>query len=223
MFRTIAALVVLLSLAGCTHTRVVSERDPAIPLESYDTVLVEAVLGELATDRAAEDNAVKELTRLGYHAMGVSELFFSQREYDDAQRAQILDDNGVEAILIIEQTGSGFDSEFIPASYVRESRTEIEADGSARSETVEQFKEAEQVDKPWAVYEARLFDLRDDRLVWYAEAEANAGRSRDHHDLGKAASGELARRLADDEMLGFREGSEATGVAKIRELNSSGD
>ncbi len=200
--RCFVLALILGGLGGCASAHIVSQRDPAIADESFGAVLVDAALPTLAASQAAELRLSSALTESGYLAFAEEEVFFPQRDYSEERVETLLDEKGVDAVLVLRLVDAGYESRYIPPT-VQTSVRVTEDDDSIEQVTTTEISGGYDVDRPWANFVAELVDRSSGDVVWYAELEAQGryGLNHDQTDLARASASRLATQLEGARLL----------------------
>ena len=172
----IIAPIVALAIAGCVTTRITSQVAPEFQ-RAYGMIMVVVDFQNLGDRQDAEQRFQTELALRGANAVRSVDLFFPGRTYAPEERAQILQDAGVEAVLVIAPAGRGTNPSWTPAT-----------------ETTEGYY----ADQPWAEYEAVVVDAVSDQTVWIASITSGGNRYSDWGDLAQAMAKTTSERLWED-------------------------
>jgi hypothetical protein len=127
-------------------------------------------------------------------------VFFVGGEYTAQEIDQRLSELGVDGVLVIQPTGAGTSSTYVPQSTSTTGKATITGNtvtGSTRTQTYGGYD----IKKPWADYEAYLWSTSDGEMVWYATATSSGNALADWNDLIKSACGKTIKTLVHDRLL----------------------
>jgi len=120
------------------------------------------------------------------------ELFLMEAQHSDEEYRELLDELGVEAIVLVFPEGAGHSETYIPQrTYTRTKG------GSTTSQTYGGYN----ILKPWFNFEAQLYDVKEDELVWYATISSSGNTFSNLKTLVKAAGGKVVKKLVQDQLI----------------------
>ncbi len=191
----------VLLLAGCTATRLTSVVNPEVGAQGFSRVMVHGNFQDLAYRRAAERTFCAEVeARTTATCIPAETLFFPGEEHSTDEVEATIRGRGIEAVLVIQPTGQGTTSVYLPqSSYTTGSATISGNTVTGSSTTVTYGGYA--VKKPWSKYEIYLWSVPDERVTWYATGLTRGNAYVNWEDLVRATARRLVGTLLDDGML----------------------
>lgn len=190
-----------LVLAGCANTTITARVNPETTGRQFKTVMVRAEQASLEHRQAAEEALCTELAKASaWDCTTYGKLFFVGETYTAEQVQQRMQAKGIEAVLWLKALDTGSTATAlgqVPAPNAGLALLEhVLSDASTKP-----LQETTSLDKPWARYEVKLISVSDDRVVWYASANANGTVFSDWKDLITATARQTARQLAQSGLL----------------------
>lgn len=184
-----------LSLSGCANTSLTARTNPETAGRQITKVMVRAEYASLNHRQTAEDALCGELSKTSaWTCVTYGKVFFIGESYTPEQVQARMQSNDVDAVLLVKPTDSGTTSTALgPVSAPNAGLALLEhmlSDASKKP-----IQEASSLDKPWANYEMKLISVADDRVIWYASANANGTIFADWKDLIAATAKQTAREL----------------------------
>lgn len=197
-------VLVVMSIGGCASTRMTSKVDPVVVERPFRKILVHASFNDLEAREVAEDKLCAEMQNVSVCECAKSvQLFFPGRQYSAEEAAEILLNAGIDGVLILQPTGSGTNSHYVPPTSRTTSSARVSGNsifGSSTTTTSGGYS----VSKPWETYEASLYFVDSGDVVWYATAKASGNRYADAHDLIRSASAKAVEKLLGDRAIPAR-------------------
>jgi hypothetical protein len=191
--RTIAGVGAALILGGCASTSMTSVPNPQVAPRSYQHVLVVFPLADLELRQTAEDELV---SRAGANFTQSYGVLFPGRTYSAEELASALQENDIDAVLLISLSDAGSTSSYVPPSYSTSCSLYSTSQGCVSTTT--STSGGYSLDKPWANFAATLFDLKQNAVVWYATARSGGNAFADSEDLVRSMVRKTAERLVND-------------------------
>ncbi len=168
------AIVVLTGLAGCASTDMTSFKDPSYASTSFDRILVVANLSNLDWRQQIESRLVQEFQEKGIFAMKGMDLFPPTRTLTDDQKISLLTENKIDSYILIDVGETGTQQVYIPQTG-SSTKTEGNVNVSGNTATYREKSTTTTyggytVSKPWAQFEAKVFDVSNGQNAWMASA-----------------------------------------------------
>lgn len=170
----------VLAAIGCASTRMTSMAAPDAHLAGrhFKRIMVLVSLHDLATRKEAEDQFVKDVPApkavvdssnhmhmkfAGYEFVPSYTILFPGSDYTSAQMDSALRADSIDAVLIVAQNQSGVVTTTGPSSYSTQCTP-----GLYSATCVTKESPGVTTSKPWASYEAHLYDAANGKVIWYA-------------------------------------------------------
>jgi hypothetical protein len=183
------ALLVGLLLSACASTKMTSQVNPEVLGRPFRKVLAMGNFQSLEYRRLAEQTLCSGLVgRIGCQCVKSSDVFFPGQQYSAEQIASRLTELRIDAVLILQPTGTKGSSIYAPQSSYAIGNAIILGNTVMGGTII--------FDTPWATFEAILVATSDHKVAWYATAESAA--SKGWASLIKSASRTTVKRLVSD-------------------------
>jgi len=181
----------LIILAGCTHTRVVSFKDPDAYNKVYDHIAIIGNVEDLSDRLAIEEKMVETLRKSGVRAVSSLYLLPPTRNYTVEEEFEIYNKNSIDALAVIQIADAGFFVSSEPFSV----HTESDDDGSETT-----FSGGGTEQKAFGKLRISLIDATTDKTMWIGDADAQSffdtiDPDWDMNYLLKASSKKIAKEL----------------------------
>jgi hypothetical protein len=161
--------VTMFILSGCAFTDMESFKDPAFAKTKYRKIVVMARIGDLKNNKYAEDQFLKSFSKKDVDGISSMTLFPPTREVSAQEMSKTLNENQVEAVLIVALTDYWTDSYKMPDSSTTQGSGTIYGNSFQYSGTTT-YQTGPTLHKPRAKFEVRLFDVRTDSVAWMASS-----------------------------------------------------
>lgn len=199
----VIAVVVTLSLVGCTPTNVVmaSQSNPDTAGHAFTKILAVGAFESLTYRRIAEKKLCYEINSdTEIECVESSQVFFPGQNYSSADVASRLANLHVDGILTLKPVSSGVSSAYVPptsyttwAAYISGNMV----NGSATTQTFGGYSTQE----PWINFEVILWSITDNKVAWYATASTTGHEAAQWDDLINATSEKAESDLLDDRVF----------------------
>ncbi len=188
-------LITTLTLGGCASTSLTTRINPETTGRLITKVLVRAEYASLTYRETAEDALCAELVKVSaWSCMTYGKVFFIGETYSPEQVQARMQRNDIDAVLLLKPTESGATSTSL--GQVSAPNPGLALLGHVLSDASSKpIQEASSLDKPWANYEVKLISVSDDRVIWFASANANGTVFANWKDLIAATAKQTAREL----------------------------
>ena len=198
--RFFVALMGFSLLSACASTSVRSQTDPQLAGRTFHKVLVFVNLSDLGLRQDAERQFRTTLAAYRVEAVPSAEFFFPGRTYVAEEVGKILADAQIEAVLIVAAAGTGTSASWIPQTATTQGTATVSGNtvtGRATTQTYGGYY----VNKPWAQFDASLFDLASGKNVWVASMSSKGNAFAGWDDLARSMAKKTAARLVKDRIV----------------------
>jgi hypothetical protein len=198
-----AAICILVTIAfGCARTNLTSRINPETNSKHFTRILVHGNFPSLAHRQAAEDRLCSKIRQAAPSCECVKALdtFFPGQEYSVDDIATRLTDLQIDGVLVIQPTGSGATTTYVPQSSYTTGTATVHGNTVSGSSTTQTYGGYD-VSKPWANYEATLYSTSDGKVAWYATAESTGNAFADWSDLINSVCGKTVNKLTADGLV----------------------
>lgn len=184
-------VILIIFLASCTHTRVVSFTDPDAHNKMYSNIAVVGNVDDLSDRLAIETKMVETLRDNGVKAVSSLSLLPPTRSYTIEEENAIFNKSNIEAIAVIQIADAGFFVSSEPIS-VHSSSNEDGTGTTISGGGTEQ--------KAFGKLRISLVDVVSDKTMWIGDADAQSffdtiDPDWDMNYLLKASSKKIAKEL----------------------------
>ena len=166
VFRGIA-IALLLALWGCATTNIESVKDPAANGKVYKNFLISGNFSDLGERKAAENAFCSAFSDQGISAVPSISVLLPTRTYSDEEAAQIVKEQGFDAMLSITITKQYEEKRYVPGS----STTDCHVDKkTGNTHCYTENKPGYTVSEPRIKCDLSLIDVAIDKNVWVASS-----------------------------------------------------
>jgi hypothetical protein len=189
---------------GCAHTKITSFVDPDFRDRTYKRILVSVAYDDLEQRQKAETRFVQEFEDTKAECIPSMQILLPTRRYSDSEMFGLLEENGIDAILLVAQTDYYEDLQYIPES----STTTLSANtyyyasyartyGSAHTTTTGGYY----VRKPRWRHELTLYDSDTKRIAWIGTSLTRGNAPARFKHLVRALAHEAVEALIEDGLV----------------------
>lgn len=206
--RTAALLhfVTLSILASCVSSSIAAYRSPDHAELGYSKVMIVPLFQDLSLVQAAERHGEEVISKGGGTAVLGSGLVLPGTSLDDLRVAVRMRTLGIDSILLIAFADQGVPTSIAP---ITSSTTAMafQSPGSPGMQSISFGQSTTTVagggvvDKPWARFDAALFDVRDGACAWRATITTAGGAGVTWERLVRTAIGIAASRLLSERVV----------------------
>lgn len=194
-------LVLALLLLGCANTTMTARVNPETAGRQIARVMVKVDHTSLEQRQTAEEALCSELAKASvWTCLTYSKVFFIGETYTPEQMQRRMQNSDIDTVLLLKPTDSGTTSTSLGSTPVPSSGLAlldlVFSDASAKP-----FHDATSLDKIWAKYEVKLISVSDDRVIWFASANANGTVFANWKDLITSTARQTVRQLAQSGLL----------------------
>lgn len=192
--RTLLALLTALLTAGClASTDVETMTRPDWEPKPFERIVVYYVFSDLEDRKQVEDRfAAKDSAFVPSY-----ELFFPGRSYSMEEIRSVMDENDVDAALVLNPKGAGSSTAVLPGQY--ETSCSVSVGGDCQSWTTTGGPTA--ISKPRADFGAVLLEWEAEQAVWTASAESGGNAFADQGNLRESFVDAMIEKLREDGLL----------------------
>lgn len=170
----LVCIAALFGFGGCASTSMTSFTDPAYRATNFSRVLVVVNLSDLQWRQRIESRMVEEFRDKGIFALEGMNLFPPTRDLTDEQKVDLLLQNGIDSYLVIGVGETGTQQVYIPqtgSSTKKEGNVSVYGNTATyREKSTTTTYGGYTVSKPWANFDAKLFDVSNGQNAWVASA-----------------------------------------------------
>lgn len=167
-------LIVSTLIGGCAHTSMTSYIDPSYRASSFKRVLVIANISDLQWRQKVESRLVEAFRDQGIFAMESLDLFPPTRNLSDEQKVKLLLQNHIDSYIVVSVGDAGAQQVYIPptgSSTKTSGSVSVYGDNATYQEkSTTTTYGGYTVSKPWAQFDAKLFDASNGQNAWMASA-----------------------------------------------------
>lgn len=151
---------------------------------SFNRILVFHNSGDLGERKTIEDQFSAANTAF----VAAHEVLFPGEDYSESEVRGILQDNRIDAVLLVDPAGQGSSTSVIPGQMT--TRCTVTVDGECQ-QTRTTATGPTTIAKPYANFSAQLLELETGTVVWTASAESGGNAFTDQDDLRKSLVSEI--------------------------------
>ncbi|MBN1397199.1 MAG: hypothetical protein JXA06_04120 [Bacteroidetes bacterium] len=192
----------LIGFFGCASTNITSFIDPDYKTTNFTRVLIIANLSDLQWRQQIESRLVQEFRDNGIFALEGINLFPPTREFTEQEKIDLLIQNKIDSYILIDVGETGTEQVYIPQTG---SSTKTEGSVSVHGKTTTYSEETRTtnyggytVSKPWAKFDAKLFDVSNGQNAWIASAFTSGNAYANHNTVINSFCGKTVKQLIKD-------------------------
>ena len=208
LLRLMVVIIGFSLLAACASTKVRSQSDPQLAGRTYHKILVFVNFDDLAMRQDAELQFRTTLAANRVEAVPSSKFFFPGRTYSTEEAQKMLEDAKIEAILAVGPAGAGTTAHWMPQTTTTNATTTGTAtvtgnrvSGQATSQATTRTSGGYHILKPWAKFDASLFDITSAQNVWIASMSSRGNAFASWGLLARSMAKRTSAQLVKDRIL----------------------
>lgn len=226
------AFLCLLVTGACVRSDISSYTDPAFRQSSAVSSMVVFGFGMSLEERGVvESAAVARLEAAGLRGIRGIDIAPPTRQLDDAQLVRAILNTGADSVLVIEPTGKGTTSTYVPPTY-HPGSVYGTATTTGNFTTLNLYQTpgytsgGYSISKPHASYAAVLFEADTGAQLWQASIQSRGSAFDDYRSVAEGMAGDVideltgsglasvsAGRPGTQEASGYSQGSTGMGAA----------
>ncbi len=206
MLRFIFPVLFLACLLGCAAGTKMSARvNPAYEQQTFKKIYVMSSFADLELQTAFEEKLQNSFRGHGVECVFESWVEFDYDVRDADQLLRILDSTGCDGVLAVYPAGSGLSQAYIPKT------TSSSTSGSGRVDSFgniyynEKTRTSEyggyNVNKPWANFEATLYDAATFQVAWKASAHTGGNAFANWKTVVRSMAGQTVSKLSEQKLI----------------------
>ena len=194
-------LGLFISLSGCASTSITSYTDPDYRAVQFKKILVVANTNKLSDRLAMENRFVGAFEDNNITAIGSYTIFPPTREFSDSSKIEIMLRNNIDCCLMLYFGQRVIEQIQIPVigSLTKSAITKNNNEAKISSNTT--FIGGQVVDKPYAEFEIKLFDVYNGRTAWIANSLTGGSAYSDFNIVYKSFCDKIIDRLFEDNLI----------------------
>ena len=197
-----AMLTILISISvgtsGCVRTKLSSSLSPDWTPVELERVLVFFASPDLGIRRGFETRFQAWSYRLPTDFIPSIEILFPGKAYSEEEVRTLLNEHGVDAVLIATEGSSGVTETALPTTATTSCTLWSSSQGCIQAQTQVTGGVAR---KPWASYTVRLVDAVQMETLWMATGNSRGSAFSDWEDLRNSLVDATIFKLAEDGIL----------------------
>jgi hypothetical protein len=206
-------LGIFILLTGCASTSITSFVDPDYRAVQFKNILVAANTNKLGDRLSMENRIVEVLATNGIKAIPSYSIFPPTREFTDSLKTILMLESKIDGCLMVYFGERGIEQVQIPVIGSRtksESQTTgnitpnfngIDYNSQTTSESKTTFIGGEIVDKPYAEFEIKLFDVFNGKMVWIANSFTGGSAYSNFNTVYSSFCNNIVNRLSEDNLI----------------------
>jgi hypothetical protein len=168
-----AYLIVLIMLvaSGCASTKVASYRDPEFATANYSRILVIVPFSDFESKQTAEAAFADKCESVGLSCKMGGQVLPPTRTYSPDQIKNIVQENDIDAVLLVTLTDAWTDESYIPPSSTSTTKGQLNSIGNSvyySSTTSKMTSGGYYITKPRVTSRSQLFDVKTGKVAWAA-------------------------------------------------------
>ena len=192
-------------LSNCASTKLTSFKDPEYDSANFKRILVVVNTSDLEKKLQLESAMVKALKETGIYAIEGFNLFPPTREFTDEEMVARLIENKIDAYISVLVGESGIEEVYVPpTSSTTQTKGNISVLGNTATyeeKTRTTYQGGYTLDKPWAEFETKLYDVSNGRTVWISASYTGGNAFASFNTVINSFSQEVVNRLENEELI----------------------
>ncbi len=198
-------VISLIFLNNCASTNLTSFKDPDYLTADFKRILILVNSNDLEKRLKLEIAMVQAFEGTGIYALEGFNLFPPTRNLTDEEKVTLLIENRIDAFISVLVGESGVEEVYIPpTSSSTKTKGNVSVLGN-RATYEEKSKTTYQggytLNKPWAEFETRLYDVSNGRMVWISASFTGGNAFANFNTVINSFSQEVVNRLENEELI----------------------
>lgn len=211
----------LFLLASCASASISSIVAPESVGHTYRNVLVLAPFGDIGMRRFVEEAFEGWSQDSGTRFVPAYRLLFPGRSYSQAEVAQILRTNHIDATLLLEPHSTGTTTTYVPPTYKLTCSQWIS--GTGCTQVTSSPSGGGEISKPWATFSAKLFDANTGAVAWIASGSGGGSAFANFGNVYEAIAATTVRQLAADRLALPRTQTASDSTSAVKAAGDAAD
>lgn len=201
------ALTIVLSatIASCAETSITAFKDPAFASRVFQKPAIYVNSEDLTWRQSIEDTMVTELGKKGVIAVASMSLTPPTRTYSPEERAQVLAESDIDALIVIQIGDTGVETRYVPQTSTTTTTTGTATtygenttyQGQSHTTSSGGYNQS----FPWAEMSTFVVDLASGQKAWIASSHTGGNAYASFNDIRTSYCKEIIRQLLTDGLL----------------------
>jgi hypothetical protein len=199
------AILAALLLACAAGTRMSARVNPAFDNHCYKKIYIRSSFSNLELQTALEEKLQASFGGHGVECVFESWVEFSYDVRDPDEFIRLIDSSGCDAVLAIVPAGSGHSQTYIPKTSSSSTTGSGRVDGYGNIYYKEKTRTSEfggyNINKPWANFEAMLYDAATFEVAWKASAQTGGNAFANWKTVVRSMAGQTVSKLVEQGLV----------------------
>ncbi|MDR3598783.1 hypothetical protein [Clostridium sp.] len=214
---------IFIFLSGCASTSITSFTDPDYRAVQFKKILVAANTNKVSDRLNMENRIVEVLATNGLKSIPSYSIFPPTREFTDSLKKVLMIESKIDGCLMIYFGDRGIDQVQIPVIGSSTKGTVNKNNNGATFSSLTTFIGGQVLDKPYAEFEIKLFDVVNGKTAWIANSFTGGNAYADFNDVYESFCDKVIYKLSKDNLIRTSDdlteinGQEISRILKARE------
>ncbi len=186
--------------SSCAKTSITSFKDPQITNDKLKRILVIGTNLTLPSRQKLEERAVIKLSDNGITGISSIELFLPTRSYTESEVLAILEQNNIDALLILELSDAYSQQVYIPESYSSSSKGTV-VGNQVNINTTTYKHGGYYLNKPRVFFNLKLISAKNGSTLWIGNSKTAGNAFADEDVLFDSLSESAVKQLHQDGII----------------------
>mgnify|MGYP002640160573 CR=1 FL=1 len=195
----------LILISSCASTKISSFKDPDYEGVHFQRILVAVNSSNLTLRQKLESEIVNEFIDISVYALESYKLFPPTREFSMEDRTALMIEKAIDAYIDVSVGESGVKSVYIPqTSSTTKTKGNVNVYGNSvnyKEKSTTTYQGGYDVEKPWAEFETRLFDVSNGRVAWIASSFTGGNAYANKNTVANAYCSAVVKKLVGDKLI----------------------
>jgi hypothetical protein len=193
--------IAFILFTGCAATSIISYTDPDYRAVQFKKILVVANTNKLGDRLNLENRMVEVLDTNGIKAITSYSIFPPTREFTDSLKEDLMIGNKIDGCLMIYFGEKGIEQVQIPIIGSKTKGTVTNNSRGADYESQTTYIGGQILDKPYAEFEIKLFDVINGRMAWIASSFTGGNAYANFNTVYNSFCDKIVDKLSQDNLI----------------------
>lgn len=198
-------LLVMFLLVGCASTNMTSFKDPDYQKANFKRILIVANTNDLQDRQRLESKMVEAFLEVGVYSLESFKLFPPTREFTNEEKVDLLLKNNIDAFVSISVGESGVSEVYVPqTSSTTKTTGNVNVSGNTanyRQKSTTTYDGGYTLNKPWAEFETKLYDVSNGRMAWIASSFTGGNAYANRNTVMNSYCSKTVEQLLEDNII----------------------
>jgi hypothetical protein len=188
-------------ITGCASTSITSFTDPDYKSIQFKNILVAANTNKLGYRLSMENRIVEVFANNGIKSIPSYSIFPPTREFTDSLKKDLMISNKIDGCLMVYFGESGIEQVQIPIIGSKTKGTVTYNSSGADYESKTTYIGGQVLDKPYAEFDLKLFDVINGKMAWIANSFTGGSAYSNFNTVYSSFCDKIVDRLSADNLI----------------------